>query len=405
LRTPHAEIANDGERRELLRWALRSGDVARSRAAIAKACSDERVRIRAVDLNTDPWLLTCLNGTLDLRTGGLRAHDPADLISKLAPVEFDGRARSAILERVLDEATDGDGHLASYLQKAAGYSLTGLTGEELFFLLHGPEATAKSTLTEALMAAMGDYATPANAELFLARDRVGGPREELVALDGARLIVVAEFERERRMNEALLKQLTGGDTISARGVYERERAFVFVGKLWFHTNHIPAMSDDDGAVWRRARIIPFAHVVPPERRDDRIKATLRDPQLSGAAILAWAARGCAEWQRDRGLGSSRAIERATHAVRESMDPLADFFSECCAFESDVWTSNPELKTAYASWARDSHKAKIPDKEWGGRFVRRGAESRKRNGVRGWLGVRLLDAEAVVCTLGRDTEGH
>jgi putative DNA primase/helicase len=380
-------IAAEGERRELLRWALRSGDVARFRAAMAKAASDERVRIRAADLDRDPWLLTCLNGTLDLHSGELRPHDPAELISRLAPVEYDATARSPLLEQVLEQATGGDEEFGAYLQRAAGYSLTGLTGEEAFFLLHGPEATGKTTLTEALMAAMGDYAKPGNTELFLARAHGGGPREELVSLDGSRLIVVAEFARNREMNEALLKQLTGGDTVSARGVYEHERSFGFIGKLWFHTNHVPAMSDDDGAVWRRARILPFSHVVPVERRERAVKETLRDPQQSGAAILAWAVAGCTKWQQEGGLGKATAVEAATRTVRESMNPLLEFFRECCSFGPCVWTSNHDLKTAYLSWIGDE-RLRIADREWGARLQSYGAESRKRNGARGWLGIGL-----------------
>ncbi len=385
-----AAAVEGAEYKELLRWGLRSGDVPRIRASIARAASDERVRIRASELDADPWLLTCLSGTLDLRSGRLRPHAAGDLISRLAPCEWDPAARSEDLEQLLEHATGGDRAFAAFLRRAAGYSLTGLAGEEVFFLLEGPEATGKSTLTEALMAALGDYARAANAELFLARARAGGPRDELVALDGARLVVVAEFGRDKGMNEALLKQLTGGDRVSARGCYEREREFDFTAKLWFHTNFIPAMSDDDGAVWRRARIVPFKHTVAAKDRDGRLKARLRDPAISGAAMLAWAAQGCDEW-REGGLGTAPAVEQATRSVRESMDPLAGFFEDCCAFEPGAWTRNCDLKAAHAAWHGGGSARRLSDREWGARFTSRGAAPRKRNGVRGWLGVRLLDA--------------
>jgi putative DNA primase/helicase len=396
-----AAAVDGAEHKELLRWGLRSGDVPRIRAAIARAASDERVRIRASELDADPWLLTCLSGTLDLRSGRLRPHASSDLISRLAPCEWDPAARSEELELLLDHATGGDRVFAAFLRRAAGYSLTGLAGEEVFFLLEGPEATGKSTLTEALMATLGDYARAANAELFLARARAGGPREELVALDGARLVVVAEFGREKSMNEALLKQLTGGDRVSARGCYEREREFDFTAKLWFHTNFIPAMSDDDGAVWRRARIVPFKHTVAPKDRDGGLKARLCDPAVSGAAMLAWAAQGCDEW-REGGLGSAPAVEQATRSVRESMDPLAGFFEDCCAFEPAAWTRNCDLKAAHAAWHGGGSMPRLSDRDWGARFTRRGATPRKRNGARGWLGVRLLDANEAGAS---DVQGH
>src|SRR5665647_2473821 len=152
------------------------------RSALECARSDPRIALHPTDFDRHPWLLNCNNGTLDLRSGELRAHDPGDLIRQLAPVAYDADAVHETWERFLNEATAGDGDLQAYLQRAAGYTLTGDTGERVFFLLLGPTTTGKSTFVEALVATLGDYAHPAGIEAFLRRTTVGGARPEIAAL-------------------------------------------------------------------------------------------------------------------------------------------------------------------------------------------------------------------------------
>ena len=298
---------------------------------------------------------------------------------------------------MLAEATDADEAFQVMLQRVAGYALTGDASEEVFFIFHGPEATMKSTFLAAIAATLGDYATAADPETFLSRSHVGGPRDDIAGMEAARLVVCAEFDRGRKMAEALLKQLTGGDRIRARHLYKTAREFTFTAKIAFHTNHVPAMSDDDGAVWRRAWVVPFTHSVPEEKRDTTVKARLTDPAESGAAILAWAMRGCLAWQNE-GLGKPPAVAAATQAVRLSMDPLAGFIADCCIMEPGVWTPSGDLRSAYEQWAKDNRRPAIGLREWGSYLGSRGAEARKRSGVRGWLGVRLVDAETVEATL-------
>jgi putative DNA primase/helicase len=270
------------------------------------------------------------------------------------------------------------------------------------FILHGREATMKSTFLSTLMATMGDYAMAVDPEVFLARTHVGGPRDDVAAMEGARLVVCAEFDRGRKLAEALLKQLTGGDRVRARHLYQSAREFTFAAKIIFHTNHVPAMNDDDGAVWRRAWVVPFVHSVPEGKRDPSVKARLCDPATSGSAVLAWAVQGCLAWQK-HGLGKPPAVVRATQAVRRSMDPLSKFFDDCCLDEPGVWTPSSALREAYEHWCHDNRCRPVGLREWGRRLGERGLRSEKHQRARGWSGVRLIDAETVSTALDLDVD--
>jgi len=397
-----ARARDDAEATNSGRAALRLQSAQARRAALECARSDPRVAVHPTEFDRHPWLLNCRNGTLDLRSGALRPHDPLDLIRQLAPVDYDPGARHETWERFLDEATGGDLDLREYLQRAAGYSLTGDTGERVFFLLLGPTTTGKSTFIDALSATLGDYAHAAGIEAFLRRTTVGGARPEIAALAGRRLVTGVEVDRRRSLDEVLVKQVVGGDAISERDLYVRAVPFIPECKLWFAANDAPQMSDMDDALWVRAREIPFTRRIPEERKNPAVKATLRDPDRAGAAILAWAVRGCQAWQEE-GLGSAREVREATQALRLSMDPLADFLSECCWFEPDAYASNLDLRAAYRDWlagwgAADS----MSSKEWGLRLQARGLQRAKVGGARGYRGVCLREGEAPASELARES---
>ena len=388
--------------KKLAGWAVSSRAAAKLRAALEVARSARSIVRRPDELDADAYLFNVRNGTLDLRSGELFPHDPARLLTKLAPVDYRPEARSDLWERVLIEAADGDGELVAALQRMAGYCLTGDCREEVFFFVHGPQASIKSTFLGALEATWGDYAAAVDPETFLARRDVGGPRDGIANLEGVRLAVCAEFDRGRRMAEAQLKQLTGGDKVRARRLYQNEREFRFTAKIAMHANDVPAMSDTDGAVWRRHYGIPFARSIPEERRDPTVKARLCDPAESGAAILAWAVAGCLEWQR-RGLGRPPAVLRETQDVRASMDPLTDFFEECCVFEAGAWTSSAALREAFERFSKTYGRAHIGAKEWGQRLSARGLRGQKSRHARGWLGVRVVGDDAVTSFCPGDFE--
>lgn len=380
---------DDDHRKALAKHALKSEGQRAISAMLALAQSEPGIPVQPVELDADPWLLNVLNGTIDLRTGELRPHRREDLLIKLAPVEYDAGARSEAWERFLSDATGGDAELQTFLQRAAGYSLTGETDEEKLFFVHGPAASGKSTFLEALKGAFGDYAETADFETFLARQYVGGPRNDVARLAGARLVVSIEVDEGKKLAEGLVKTLTGGDTVTARFMYREAFSFRPQMKLWLAANHAPKVKDDDEAMWRRILRVPFERVVPKEKRDPRVKATLRDPQQGGPAILAWAVRGCLAWQRE-GLGIPPAIEQATQAYRLDNDPLREFFASCCVFGPTKTVTIAALNEEYETWCNDNRERPIKAREFNRRLEARGCRrDRDSSGSkRIWIGIGL-----------------
>jgi putative DNA primase/helicase len=387
-----AQARDEDVRKALARWAIRSESANRLKALAYLARSEPGVPILPGVFDGDPWLLNVRNGTIDLRTGDLRPHSRQDLITQLAPVEYDPDATLPLWERFLDETTGGDRDLQGYLQRAVGYTLTGRTDLEHLFFIHGPTRTGKSTFLEALKSALGDYCRTADFGTFLKGHAVGRPRADIARLRGARMVVSIEVDEGSKLAEALLKMLTGGDTITARALYHDSFEFRPAFKLWLAANAAPKVNDREKAIWERIRRIPFTREVPREKRDPLVKERLRDPAIGGPAILAWAVRGCLAWQGE-GLGTCAAVERSTDDYRHEMDPLCDFIDACCVLAPAAWASSRALRVAYETWAAESGADwLVRGKEWGERLRALGCSSKVRRVAdqvtRGWQGIGL-----------------
>ena len=372
---------------ELLKHAIASQREPRLRGLLALAACERGIAVRAREFDADPWLLNCENGTLQLREGTLGKHDPGDLITKTTGVEYDADARSDLWDRVLETALP-DPDVRAFFQCAAGYSLTGDVSEERLFLPLGPTATGKSTLLGALKYAMGDYATTASFETFLHRPVNGGPRNDLAALKGARLVLSLETDAGVRLAEGVVKNITGGDTVSARKLYGEPFEFRPSAKLWLVANDAPRIRDDDAAMWRRVLRIPFDVTIPEGRRDPHLKEQLREPEHA-AAILAWAVAGCQRWLKD-GLRVPAAVKDATATYHSDMDPLAPFLAEYCGLELGGRVAVGRLRDAYMEWAqRSGERRPLGAKEFNKRLRALGIEQSKDGGVRSWEGLVLV----------------
>jgi len=242
------------------------------------------------DLDADPYLLNCSNGTLDLRTREIRNASPKDLITKTTGICYAAGAQSTLWDRVLSDAVGGDVELAEYLQRLAGYALIGEPLERAFFFLFGPPGTAKSTIIDALHAAFGEYARAASFETWLVQQSIGGNRGDLVRLAGTRLVTSVEVRQGARFDEALLKGVTGGDLLVAAAKYESEVSFRPSFTILLAANDAPSAKDDDEGLWARLRRVPLKSQIPAERQDPKIKFWLREPEHA-AAVLAWAVEG------------------------------------------------------------------------------------------------------------------
>ena len=387
-----SRIEDTSLRKDCIAWARKCESADRRKAAAFCAQSEPGIPIMPAEFDSDPFLLNCLNGTVELRTGDLREHQREDLITRLAPVVHNTDTSHQLWARFLADSTGGDIELLEFLQRAAGYSLTGSVSEEVLFFVHGAAASGKSTFLEALKSTFGDYAKVADFETFIARREAGSIRNDIAELAGRRFVVSIEVDEGKKLAEGLVKMLTGGDTVRARFLYQEAFDFAPTFKLWLAANHAPRVRDNDTAIWRRILRVPFEKVVPKEKRDPTVKARLRDPDVSGPAILAWAVEGCLRWQEE-GLKVPQVVEKATEAYRADMDPLKDFLEERCELGTGGWVLSSALRSSYEDWAKHAGERRVLDgKAFAERLIAMGCErTRDRRTGRGWSGITLREA--------------
>ncbi|MHB9031908.1 MAG: phage/plasmid primase, P4 family [Anaerolineae bacterium] len=385
-----AAVVQDADlRKDLAKRALRAESARAKRDMLDLAWSEPGIPLPPDAFDRDPWLFNCLNGTIDLRTGELHAHDRNDLITRMAPVHYDPEATLPLWDRFLDTATNGDRELQGFLMACAGYSLTGSTAEEKLLFVYGPAATGKSTFIEAVKRVFGDYAATAAFDSFLIQDHNGGPRDDIARLTGARLVSSVEVDKGKRLADSLVKQITGGDMVTARFLYHRAFEYTPQFKLWLVANDAPRVADSDSGLWRRILRVPFAHQIPEAERDPNVKAQLTNLELAGPAILAWCVKGCLEWQRS-GLLVPTSVRESTEAYRAENDPLREFYTECCFFDPQAQATREAVWNAYQRWANENgERWKVTNRELADRLRRRGCRDGKRVGERYWKGIGLV----------------
>ena len=383
-------ICDDKQRTWLAKHACKSEGAQRLRAMVELAENERGIPVTPVEFDADPWLLNVLNGTINLRTGELRPHRRNDLITKLAPVEYDPGAQSDLWNRFLERALP-DPKARRFAKKAAGYTLLGKTGADVLFVVHGPPRTGKGTFQDALATALGEYAITAGLDDFSQRTTQGGPRPEIVRLKGARLVSIYETSSRLKLSASMIKTLAGSDPITARDLYSKPITFIPQCGLWIATNYRPSLPDDDAAIWERVRELPFTTVIPESERNPAVRAELRDPKASGAAVLAWAMEGCLAYQEE-GLVAPETVKQATREYREEMDPLRDFFAECCRFGPELWVKSSDLREAYEGWCKENGGSVLDGNDFARRLRARGCEPKNRNVGRGWLGISLVSEE-------------
>lgn len=402
-----AAIKDHTDRRKALAaWAAKSESASRIEAMVKLArneeTSDGPVRRTPADFDADPWALNVANGIVDLRTGQLRPHDRTARCRKFVPIRLEPDATCphwlAFLERVLGGNTD----LIDYVQRAVGYSLTGIADEQCLFFLYGHGANGKSTFVETLRRLLGAYA--ANADFGSLMERRGeGPRTDIARLERARVVTAAEGGEGKRLNEELVKALTGGEPVTARFLYAKEFEFRPEFKLWLSANHKPTIRGTDDGIWRRIRLIPFEVQIPgPEQIKERVMRAALDAELPG--ILAWALDGCLAWQ-ERGLWPPPAVARATASYRAESDVLGAWIEECALIDHDdpaCATQATLLYQNYRRWAETNGEYVLSQQMFGRRLAERGHADEKRgtglSRTKWRLGIRLTENALQV---GRD----
>jgi putative DNA primase/helicase len=387
-RSIHKEAEHEVDldrQRKIAAHAIGSQHASRIRAMIDMAKPHMAATHEGFD--TDPWLFNCQNGIVDLRTGELMEHVRTKMMTKATPVEFDPTAEAPHFHAFLAQILP-DEEVRRFLQKLYGYALVGEQREAILPILHGSGSNGKSTLMRTVMAAFGDYAIAGARDLLMAKGNAHPT--ELADLFGTRLVSCMESDNGRRLDEGLVKQLTGGDRIKARKMREDFWEFDPTHTVFLATNHKPEIQGTDHAIWRRVKLVPFNVTIPDAEQDTALPEKLGD-ELAG--ILRWAIEGCLAWQRE-GFKEPQAVTEATQKYREDMDVLALFVADRCVEGPEFEAPAGALYKQYQIWCDNAgEKMLLKQRTFGERLAERGYESFRytsgaNKGRNGWRGIGL-----------------
>jgi P4 family phage/plasmid primase-like protien len=373
------------ERVALIKWAFKSEARSVLRNSVDLAIADPEIAITLTDLDRDAHLLTVRNGTINLKTGALRPHDPADFITHLVDASYDPAAPCphwlAFLERVLPDPA-----VRAFVQRAVGYSLTGETSERALLIPWGDGRNGKTTLLETVQSVLGDYAVRTDTKTFMVQRHHDNREYATAELLGARMVYSVEGEEDARFAEAFVKEVTGGDRLSGRHPYGRPFHFAPTHTLWLATNHRPEIRGVDNAIWDRMRLIPFTVVIPEaERKPKHEVQAMFAAELPG--ILAWAVQGAVAWYR-QGLGTAAAITDANAAYRTDMDILAPWIADCCVEGPHCTAAAKALRESYEAWCAANGTTPVNGQTFGRRLTGRKYTQGRTNTARSWTGIGL-----------------
>lgn len=326
----------------------------------------------AADFDADPWLLGTPDGVVDLREGKLIEATPDMHITKITAVS-PARGPMPYWDSVLARCTNGDDSMRDYYQRWAGYMLTGDCREEAFLFVHGEGNSGKSKFIDCLGDMLGDYCVTAKIEMLM-ESKIERHTSEIAALAGARMVRASEPEEGSRWNEALLKLITGRDTISARRLYEEQFTFRPQFKLVLGGNFKPALKSTGEEIRRRMHFANFPGAVPVEQRIYDLPEKLR---AEWPAIMQWAIDGCMAWQ-DYGLGKPEAVEEATKDYLDDEDTLAAWIHESCDLGGECRAS--DAYKSYRHFVQERGEMPVSQKRFSQRLESRGFGKRKSGSI-------------------------
>lgn len=369
-------------RKQAIKAAERAESASGQRALVELAGTEPEVAIDADALDADPYLLNTPTGVLDLRTGGLGPHDPAQLLTKITTAGYDPTAPAPAFHQFL-ERVQPDPDMRAFLARLLGYALIGTVNEHVLPIFYGAGANGKSTLLDVVLDALGDYAATADPGLLLERGEVHptGAADLL----GRRLVVGHETDQGRRLAEGTVKRLTGGDKIKARRMREDFWEFTPSHLLIMLTNHRPTVRGDDEGIWRRLRLVPFEVQIPPQERDPLLSERLA-AEVDG--ILAWMVAGLTAW-REQGLSEPAGVQDATADYRAESDVFGSFLEQQCHIGPHYWVYASDLFSAWTQHCKAENVDAGSQTAFGKRLTERGFESAKRSRAI-WRGLALMD---------------
>lgn len=375
------EKAPTSEYEDFLSFVARQRFATKTEAAAKTLRYTGQLSAMSSSFDQHPMLLNAANGIIDLSNGNLLEHDPSYLLSHQTPVYYDPSARAPRWEQFLVESMP-DPEMRNYLQRLVGYSITGSTSEQVMFLHYGPTKNGKSVFLDLMEAILGPYAQTVPTGV-LTTTRNEQHSTGVARMEGRRLLQLSETKQGDRLDEQLVKRLSGGDTVSARGMRENDRDFKIVGKVHLATNHLPHINHDE-ATMRRLRLVHWSQVVPEERRDPWLAQRLRAEELPG--ILAWAVRGALEWQQHRLAPPFQAVADTEVYVAEEDE--FGIWMDARTLPSTQMIAVDVLYRSYSNWAIAGNLKPMSIIAFGRELRKRGVKPSRTSTTRGWeLGLK------------------
>ncbi len=395
----YADLVLDQMKREMQTWASHENGkflqdyqkhMKRTRSNAAKRAMikefEHIVAISPAELDTHKTLVNSQSGVLNLDDCSIAPHNNKFYMTRMLGTSMPLHPKRPVLWlRFLDDIFNGDKELIRYVQKALGYSLSGLTSEQCVFFLYGTGRNGKSTFLEVVRAILGEYATNIQPESIMMKSTTTNANSDIARLKGARLVTSVEPNEGMRLNEGLLKQLTGDDVVTARKLYGDEFEYRPEFKLWMATNHKPTIRGTDIGIWRRIHIIPFTVTIPEEKVDKNLGEKLTEELPD---ILAWMMEGYRLW-RYEGLNKPMVVMEAVKEYRNEMDVISAFLS------SDYIAAGGEVKSSvlyalYCQWAAECNEYRMSSRKFGVELTKR-YNKRKSNGNIIYTGISLANS--------------
>jgi putative DNA primase/helicase len=370
--------------RECPKAAAKSTASAKTVAAVERLAQADPRLATTVDIwDADPWLLNTPDGVVDLRTGKLRPHNSSDYMTQITAVGPGGDCPR--FKQFPGEIMDGDQEMVAFIQRVLGYCLTSDISEEVIFFLHGTGQNGKGVLTSTVEWIMADYCKSAGDEVFTQTNH-DRHTTEIARLQGARVVLVSEVEEGKRWAEAKLKKMTGGDTLTARFMRQDDFQFKPQFKPLISANHKPQIKSVDTAMRRRMHLIPFSVTIPPEKRDNELKAKLKD---EGPGILQWMIEGCLEYQRI-GLAPPQSVVDATNEYFKDEDNIANWISEQCEVGPRFFEASSRLFAFWRHYAEKNNLSVGNSKKFKAELNRLGYTDRRGSAGVAYHGLKIRD---------------
>ena len=382
-----AQCAGSDERRiSLMKWGLRSESYNRRQYMVKSAEPYAAVRRDAWDARDN--LFNCRNGTLDLEILEMREHRRDDMLTKMAGVEYQPDAECPLWQDHLDLVFSGDEEVIRSFREMCGYSLLADNPEQVMFILHGSGKNGKSKTLSVISSIMGDYARNIAPESLTAK-RGDSPRSDIARLTGCRLVTSSEGEEGSKLGESWIKQLTGGDPVTVRYLYQPEFEDRPGYKIWLATNHKPSIRGTDEAIWRRIWLLPFEVTIPEDKRDQKIGERFLE---EAPGIFNWMIEGLRSYHEngDR-LNKPAKVVNATSDYRMESDTIKEFLDTNCRKDPSEQIARGTLYGVYKNWCTDNDDSPLSPRKFANGLRERGiVDGSPRNGTRYWKGIRFRE---------------